>query len=86
MKTGEEFGLILVVAESGVEGWYARAHGTCDVVVGVAARRRRRLGRGARLLVMAFFPFACYNISYVVLLYWQKLGWIASVASAAACL
>ena len=58
MKTGEEFGLILVVAESGVEGWYARAQGTCDVVVGVAARRRRRLGRGARLLVMAFFPLA----------------------------
>lgn len=37
--------------------------------------RRRRLGR-ARLLVMAFFPLA--TISYVVLLYWQKLGWIAS--------
>ena len=34
VKTGE-LGLILVVAESGVEGWYARAH-VCDIV-GLAA-------------------------------------------------
>ena len=70
MKTGE-FGLILVVAESGVEGWYASAHARATSSV------------WPRAAASNGFLSPCYNISYVVLLYVLAKAWMDSVASAA---
>ena len=71
MKTGE-FGLILVVAESGVEGWYVRARARATSPAWPPSASPRAAASNG-------FLSPCYNILCCIAI----KAWMDSVASAA---